>query len=366
MENNQDQAIEEDYKFILRYVKDFFKTRKFILVMLLLFFVIGVLTVIFTPKTYTSQVTFITQGSSSTKTGGGLGGIAKLLSGVGSSSANENADLPTFLYPKIIESLYFKRQLYKTPIQLKGLDSSVTFITYATTIEKQPFSSKILKYTIGLPKLLFGSKNKTSSTTRIDSLEYVTALEEKAIKSLKDKIEFEINEEDGTLGIKVTLENEPIATTQLVKSAQDILQKEIIKYRIAKATEKYNFIEEQYQLKKADFDAAQARLAAYKDRNLYNATQSSLIRKQQLENESALYYTIYSDLEMQLLSTSIKIQEDTPTFTIINPAVVPNKPDASNSIKTIIIFLFIGFLISVLRYIYVETKKYLKALWKEI
>ena len=63
MENSQDQAIENDYKVLLSYIKDFLDTRRFILTILIVFLVLGVLTVIFTPKTYSSQVTFIAQGS---------------------------------------------------------------------------------------------------------------------------------------------------------------------------------------------------------------------------------------------------------------------------------------------------------------
>ena len=366
MENSQDQAIENDYKVLLSYIKDFLDTRRFILTILIVFLVLGVLTVIFTPKTYSSQVTFIAQGSSDSKSSTGLKGIAKLLSGVGASSATENTDIPIFLYPRIVESLYFKRELYNTPIQLKGGATPVTFKEYATTIEKPSFGSKVLKYTIGLPGLLFSNKSSAAPSTKIDSLVYSSLEERKVIESLKDKIEFSIDEEDGTLNILVTMEDEAVATTQLAQSAQHILQKEIIKYRIAKAKEKYTFIEDQYQQKKEKFEQIQERLAAYNDRNLFNATQSSLIRKQQLENESALFYTIYSDLEMQLLSESIKIQEDTPTFTIINPAVVPLEPDDKGSIKIIVLYLVLGFFIAIFRYVFVVAKRYVKSLWEEV
>lgn len=366
MKNSQDQAIENDYKVLLSYIKDFLDTRRFILRILIVFLVLGLLTVLFTPKTYSSQVTFIAQGSSDSKSTTGLKGIAKLLSGVGATSATENTDIPIFLYPRIIESLYFKRELYNTPIQLDGEAAPVTFKKYATDIEKPSFGSKVLNYTIGLPGLLFSNKTTAASTTKIDSLVYTSLEERKVIESLKDKIEFSIDEEDGTLNILVTMEDEAVATTQLAQSAQHILQKEIIKYRIAKAKEKYTFIEDQYQQKKEKFERAQERLAAYNDRNLFNTTQSSLIRKQQLQNESSLFYTIYSDLEMQLLSESIKIQEDTPTFTIINPAVVPLKPDDKGSIKIIILYLVLGFFIAFFRYVFVVTKKYIIDLWGDL
>jgi hypothetical protein len=69
---------------------------------------------------------------------------------------------------------------------------------------------------------------------------------------------------------------------------------------------------------------------------------------------------------MQLLSESIKIQEDTPTFTIINPAVVPLKSDDKGSIKIIVLYLVLGFFIAIFRYVFVVAKRYVKSLWEEV
>lgn len=356
---------EENYKEILSYVKDFFKTRRFIFLILLISLILAFITLLLTPKTYSSKVTFIVQGVDNTKAKGGIGGIVSLLSGGGNSSGS-NSDIPTFLYPQIIESLNFQRKLSETPLKFKGLDSTISYRKYAMEIERPAVKSSILKYTIGLPKLLFISNKKAATINQIDSLVYISNTEKKIFSSLRDKILLKIDEKDGTFEMSATFVNESIAAAQLAQRAKEILQDEIIRYRIANAKEKYNFIDKQYAEKKLLFDASQLSLARYNDRNLFNATNSSQIKRKQLEDKSMLLYSIFSDLEQQRLSQSIKIQEDTPTFTVINPAVVPSNADSKNSIKTIALFLFVGFFVSILRYIFIVTKRYIRSLWRTI
>lgn len=363
--NNNNDTSEDIYIEILAYLKDFFTKRKLIFTCLLIALIASIISIIASPRFYSSKVTFIVQGSTGAKSSGGINGLVGLLSGGGDNS-NSSADLPTFLYPKIIESLYFKRKLSNTKLKLRGVDSIMTFKDYALTIEKPSLGSSVAKYTIGLPSLLFKKKVKPTAIKTIDSLNYVTSSEKEMFLSMEDKISFAISDDDGTLEIKTKFDNQPIAAAQLAENAMLILQNEIIRYRIAKAKEKYEFINKQYEDKKGLFEESQRRLANYTDRNLFNATNSSLIRKQQLQDESLLLYTIFSDLEQQRLSQSIKIQEDTPTFTVIHPAIVPTVADSKNSLVTLALYLFAGFLIAAFLYAFRKLSKYFKSLWNEV
>ncbi|WP_405210503.1 hypothetical protein [Dokdonia sp. Asnod2-E02] len=365
MEERIDHSNENDYKIILSLVKGFLQTKKFIIVSILIFVLLGIVVVLFTPKSYSSRVLFITQDSSSAQSSG-LGGIASLISG-GSIKSSSSSDIPTFLYPQIINSWEFRKQLFDIPIKLKNEDSLITFEEYVINKEGLSLSENIVKYTIGLPKLIFSDDSSPERVVnKLDSLEYITSDDKKVLKSLKDKLSFSISEEDGTLEIKTIINEEPIAAAQLAQQVQVRLQKEIIRYRIAKAREKYNFIESQYQETKQEYKDAQVRLASYTDRNRFNATESSLIRKRQLENEATLLYTLYSDLEQQRISQSLKIKEDTPNFTLINPAVVPLQPENGNTLIKILLFAIIGFMFAVFRYVFIVSKKYIRSLWTEV
>ena len=127
------ESNEEDYKLILSLVKGFLNTKKFIITSIGVFLLLGLIYVVVTPKTYSSRVLFITQDSSGVQSGG-LGGIASLLSGGSKSSGT--SDLPTFLYPQIINSWKFRKQLFDIPLKLKNEDSLISLKKYSLEKEK--------------------------------------------------------------------------------------------------------------------------------------------------------------------------------------------------------------------------------------
>lgn len=365
MKQQEEHSNENDYKIILSLIKGFFNTKKFIIASIIVFLFVGILVVIFTSKTYSSRVLFITQDSSSAQSSG-LGGIASLISG-GAIKSSTTADIPTFLYPQIIDSWEFRKQLFDIPLKLKGEDSLMTFEQYALEKEGLTASQKIAKYTIGLPKLLFSKETPVAAPLkRVDSLEYITINDKKVLQSLREKLSFSISKEDGTLEIRTTLKEEPVAVAQLAQGVQLRLQKEVIRYRIAKAKEKYEFIENQYNQTKQNYKDSQIRLASYTDRNRFNTTESSLIRKRELESESELLYILYSDLEQQRITQSLKIKEDTPNFTIINPAVVPLNSDDTNGVIIILIYGLVGLFVALIRYVYLVSRAYISSLWREV
>ncbi|WP_379953133.1 hypothetical protein [Dokdonia sp. R78006] len=365
MKKHLDHSNENDYKIILSLIKGFLKTKRFIIISVTVFLILGVIVVLSKPKTYSSSVLFITQDSSSAQSSG-LGGIASLISG-GTIKSSSTNDIPTFLYPQIIDSWEFRKQLFDTPLKLKNEDSLITLRRYVLEREGTPIMQTVAKYTVGLPGLISGKNEvKSISSDRIDSLEYITNDDRRVLESLQEKVSFAISKDDGTLEIRTAIREEPIAAAQLAKQVQLKLQKEIIRYRIGKAQEKYDFIENQYQETKQKYKDSQISLARYSDRNRFNTTESSLIRKRELESESTLLYALYSDLEQQRITQSIKIKEDTPNFTIINPAVVPSRADGNNSIITLFIYGIVGFIVAVFRYLFIVSRSYVSSLWKEV
>ncbi len=358
--------MKDDIKLVLSQVKAFFSKKRFILLVVGIFFILGIFTAIFSPKSYQSSTSFLAQLSSDSGMGTGLKSIASLI-GLSVGKKSESKDLPVFLYPKIMNSLEYQREIMETKIKVKGLDSSVTLKEYYTNIQSPDLVTKVKKYTVGLPRLIiskFKSK-KESIGVRIDSLEYVSIEETMLINRLKSDVIFGVDEFDGTITISATMP-ENIAASQVAENAKNILQNKIIEYRIAKAQERFKFIDEQYEIKKQEFFNAQSRLANYSDRNMFNNTRTSLIRKQQLENEYSLAYQVYSELESQRIRESINLNEDTPVFTTIQPAVVPVEPTNGNPLILVLKFIIIGFIASIFLYVIRISYTFFKTLYKSI
>ena len=80
-------------------------------------------------------------------------------------------------------------------------------------------------------------------------------------------------------------------------------------------------------MKKVEFDSLQNELALFKDSNLNiidSRFQNSL---QKLESEFNIVSSVYQELSKQVEQSKLQVSKDTPIFSVIKPATVPNVRD---------------------------------------
>ncbi|MCT8341106.1 Wzz/FepE/Etk N-terminal domain-containing protein [Flavobacteriaceae bacterium TK19130] len=342
-----------DYISLLSLLKDIWSRKRFLIKMLLVFLVIGVFVALFTEKVYDSEVKFLSQSSSTSKVGGNWSNIASLI-GINLSGAVENGEIPSNIYPKIINSVPYQKKLMDTKLTFKGVDTPITFRKYYTEIYSPDLVTKVKGVTLGLPGTIMGwlrggsaEAKEKSNTSVADSIQFISPSEKKLRGILKESVQFSLDESDGVITIKAIMP-EAIPAAQLAQSAQVLLQQRIIDYRIAKAQEQMKFIEAQFEDQKENFESAQASLAYYKDRNRFNTTEASQIRLRELQNEYDIAQSVFSELQRQKVAQSIQINKDTPLFTTLNPATVPLEPAAPSRVKIVLVSLLLGLFLGVL------------------
>ena len=69
---------------------------------------------------------------------------------------------------------------------------------------------------------------------------------------------------------------------------------------------------------------------------------SASIELERLQNEAALAYNLYNSTSQQVQVAEVKVQESTPVFTVMQPAVVPFKAAKPNVKMIIAGFAFLG------------------------
>lgn len=360
---------EEDYISLLKIFKKLWNRRRFLMRIVIAFFLFGLFIAIFSPNEYTSKIKFLSQTSSVSKVSGKWSGIAALV-GVNLSTGVDNEEIPTNIYPKIISSISFQRDLMETKLNFKNNDSAISFKNYYNEHIETDAVTVLRKYTIGLPKTIVEAiKDKKSPREQVlylkDSLVFIDFEEQKLRKLLRESLIFSIDETDGVISIAVTL-NEAIPAAQLAQSAHELLQKEIISYRTAKAQNQMDFIQKQFDEQIVNFKTAQYDFASYKDRNRFNITQISQIEYQKLQSEYDLSYTVFSELQRQLVAQQIQVNKDTPVFTTINEAIVPVEISNPKGVKTLITFIVLGFMFAVMYGLATEFLKKFKATWKKV
>lgn len=339
-EQQSSEQIADDEIDLLELIRPVWNERKFILKIVLIFFLFGLFTAIFSQKEFTATSTFIPH-TESNKTGN-LGGLASL-AGINLGGLGATSEIPPALYPKIVNSVKFKRALLQMPITTKER-SRTTYSSFYDELYNPGPLSMVKKYTVGLPAIILNSIRNPRKLTIPDSstshwkLIRISEDEAKHFKRLNRQITVIPNDKEGTVELNFVMP-QALMAAEMAKAAEELLQNEIIKYKLQNAREQLKFTEKKFEEKRITFLQKQKELANFRDRNQHISSAVTMNQLQSLEAEYNFAFNIYSEMAKQLEQTKLQVSKDTPVFSVINPVSIPTENSAPN--RFLILFLFI-------------------------
>lgn len=343
----ENKLYKEDEIDLLELLQNVWSGRKIVIKFVVCFLFIGVFIAIFSPKEYTASITVVPQTSSS-KLGGDFGGFAAM-AGINLGSGSSEG-IPPSLYPRIVKSVPFQKEILQTSLQFSNLDKKVTYQEYYENYEKFNLLSAIKGYTIGLPGKVAGlfkdKENNFIQDEFKDSIYRVSIEDKKLFDKLQKQLVINNNDKEGFVQISFSMP-EALPAAQMTKRAQELLQKSITEFKVQKAKEEYEFIEERYKEIKEEFLKKQVVLANFRDRNQGLILSRSQSRLERLQSEYNLVYGIYSELAKQLETQKIKLKENTPIFTVINPVSVPIEKSRPRRTLILVFWIFIGLILGI-------------------
>jgi hypothetical protein len=345
--NPTDMAHEEDSIDIIAILKTVWDGRKLVVMSIATFFIIGCFVALLTPVIYTSQTTFVPQTSDdqSSSAPKGLGSLAGLV-GINLNSAGSSSDsyLSPLLYSKIADSEEFSINLLSE--RLMNLEGDSLTIKDYLLKDAGGFNliGFIKKYTIGL----FSSNSSESASINpaLDAYNFISLEDFGMIKSLREKFSIELNDKEGYIKV-IASDQDAFVSTQLVSLVTKNLQSRIIALRTNKIKERLDYSKEQYDLKRSEFESLQNRVARFKDSNKNISTAKFLSRLERLQSEYTLQESILTNLAGEYNNNKIKLNKNTPIFSVIDEVYVPNKRSAPKRVMIVIICVFLGLVLAV-------------------
>ncbi len=337
----------EDEIDLLELLQTVWKGRKTIYKFLIVFGVIGLFIAVFSAKEYTASTTVIPQTSEGNKMGD-LGGLAAM-AGINLGGTGGTNGISPALYPKITESVPFKRAILNTPLQIDGVSKKVTFKEYYQEYYSPSVLSYIKKYTIGLPGVILrairGKKEEAKSVVN-DSIYRVSSEEKVLFDIIKSQLSINVNDKEGFVKVSFSMP-EALASAQMVKYVQGLLQESITNFKIEKVKSDNQFIEQSYKDAREDFLKKQANLATFRDKNQGLILSRSQSKLERLQAQYNLSYSLYSELAKQLESQKIKLKERTPVFTVLDPVSVPTEKSKPKRLLIVTIWIFLGLILGI-------------------
>ena len=320
--------------------------RKIAIKMSVLFALLGILFALSRSNIYTATTTFILKGETSGSTVGGLGGLASIAGINLGSMSSGYSEIPPTLYPMLVKSNPFIEALLKEKVPKDG--SMIELRGYLINSTITPgFLGTLKKYTIGLPRLIKTSLSKKKDELAVlantGSIKSLTPKEESIYNTAMELITLNVDKKEGFVTLSVVLEN-PEGAAIIALSAQNLLQKAVINFKIKNAQELLTFTEVLCNEKRGTFETLQDELASFRDQ--HQNINSGLFENKlnRLETELAIASAIYKQLSMEVEQARIQLSRDTPIFTIINHVVIPNQRTSPKRTLIVLGFTFCGFL----------------------
>ncbi len=346
-ENQSEVSILKDGEIdLIALVKTFWAGRKTILYSVGVCVCISLLIIVFSPVKYTASAMLLPSSENKSSSIGSLGALAGMAGINLGSMLGQSEGIPIAIYPQIVNSYPFLNEFIHEKFHFEDYERPVSIYDYVGADTIPSFGSKIAKYTIMLPwtlkNAIFSDKDELNE---LDVQDYgvlnIDAEEMAALRSMMDVFKIEIDKETDLVYISVEVE-EPVLAAQYVQKALELLQKYIIEYKTRQVRENLDFVQDRYDEKKLEYEQIQMAFFEYKDTHRNIISERIDPELQRLSDAYDIATTVYKGLAQQLEQAKIAVKEETPVFTVLEPAKVPDKKSSPKIMLTLIIWIFMG------------------------
>ena len=303
---------------LIEILKIAWNEKKFIFISTGSLVLIGIIFSLLSSPKFTSSTTFILNNEDQMQNPN-LSGVASLV-GINLYGSSKSGEIPPAMYPKVSESIEFKRLL---------LDQFIDD-----------------KKEVKLSRFLIDHYNIDESTYQLKpNISYVSEGENNFFELIDEIISITTNPKDQFISISATMPESEYAANTCIKS-RDILQQIIINNKIKSAKQNLEYSQEQLKTKRLEFENIQNKLAFFNDSNLNIVSSSIKNEKEKLEAEFTIINAVMIELSKQVEQNKLQVSKDTPVFSVIKEATIPLKKSSFSIFDTILTASFIGFFIS--------------------
>lgn len=304
--------------------------------------VIGLIIAFSIPKEYTTTAKLAPEVNDNTKKIGDLGGLAAM-AGINLNNTSGSDAISPDLYPDVVQSIPFLIELFPVKVTNKERTLHATLYDYISKHQRETWWSYLLGAPFrGLASLrhLFSEKEEQDNTVNPF---YLTGEQHLVINELRSRIVIFVDKKTLVITVNVRMQD-PVISATLTQVILEKLQTYITRYRTQKAKQDLKFTEKVYAEARTSYYKAQQAYAKFEDSNKNIISASYRTEQERLKNEMTLTFNVYNSLAQQYEQDKLKVQEQTPVYTIIDPATVPLRATSPNKVIILMAFLFLALL----------------------
>ena len=306
-------------------------------------FVLSCIYILSIPRKYTSEVKLAPEVENSLSQGG-LGRLAASFGFDIGSMATSDAIFPE-LYPELLGTNDFVTKLFPITVETEDNTLRTDYYTYLTKHQKSTWWSPFFR---AIKSIFPKSKDKRSGAGGTGGSElnplYLTKEQNDIAELIKSSIKCNIDRKTSLITINV-MDQDPRISATLADSIRLKIQEFIIDYRTRKARIDVEYYTNLTAQSKAEYDMARMAYTRFADSNRNVILESVLSKEKDLENDMQVKYNNYTTYNGQLQVAIAKLQERTPSFTLLQGASVPIKASSPKRMRFVLVMLILSGLV---------------------
>jgi hypothetical protein len=333
--------------------------RFFIVILAIIFAGFGVFHISNGPTEYVSDAVLL-QETAGQRTSSAERFLQNFGGNFGFGQSNEGGRLSLAMMPRIIQSETFLYDFIFEEIEFERFDEPITLHEFFNNHYETPFRDKVYRfirnYTIDFPAAvldyivnftLFEPEEEEELQVVDELIEIDDRLlslggdERTAISQLADRITLTI---DGTFVTVETRMPDRKAAALLNVMVIERIQDYVVNYQIEKAKLNLGFIQDQKEQARERYEDAQRELAEFRDANINLATNVARTEDERLSNQRNLMFNIYNSIAVELEQAQLRLQEETPIFSVLQKSSLPTRALGSSNRLVIVLFILGGFI----------------------
>ena len=339
--NAPDMDTNEQEIDLIELAKRLWGERKFLFKCCGVAIVVGLVVAFSIPKEYSTTVKLAPETSDPSKKMGNLGGLAAM-AGINLNSSSGADAISPDLYPDVVSSIPFLLELFPVQVTNEEGDYSASLYDYMDDHQKSAWWSYVVQTPfklLGVVKDLF-SKEEPVSSGELTSFR-LTKEQADVIKDLQERISASVDKKTSVITVSVQMQD-PLISANITQIVLEKLQGYITNYRTQKVKQDLEFTEKVFSEARESYYKAQRAYAAFEDANKNIISASYRTEQERLKNEMTLTFNVYNTLAQKLEQDKLRVQEQTPVYTIIQPATVPLKAASPKKPLILIGFVFLA------------------------
>lgn len=331
---------------LIELAKKIWGRRRFIIKWSIVSAIAGLIVGFSIPAEYSVSVRMVAEDNTNTQTSGGMSQLMNLAGFGTGGTVGGGYGIGVMMYPEVVYSIPFLADMRNVKIRPRNSKAPISLYDYMTEGQKTAWWNHVMAVpfsVLGWMTSLFEEKKEADlqqQQQRFDIFS-LTSKQMGYINAMRARVYMNLDKKNAIISAHVTMQD-PIVAAVVADSLVSKLKEYITRYRTDKARQDMEYCAKTVREAKNQYFEAQKRYALFVDQNKNIVKESIKIEQDRLRNEMDLTYGVYNATAQQFEAAKLKVQEQTPCVTVIEPATVPLRKTKPRKMTILLGFIFLG------------------------